>query len=41
MYVGIVCISMHLKEELAWATGKRLCVISNLKQLAIPLKAKE
>ena len=26
-----VCVSSHLKEELAWAVDKRLQVISNLK----------
>ena len=40
--VGVVCVGVHvlrlLKEDLAWATYKRLWVISNLKQLAIPLR---
>ena len=29
----IVHVLRHLKEELAWATNKRLRVISNIKQL--------
>ena len=31
--MGIVPILIRLKEELAWATDKRLQIISNLKQL--------
>ena len=31
VYVGIVCILRHLKEELAWAADKRLLVISKVK----------
>ena len=27
--MGVVCISMHLKEKLAWATDKQLRVINN------------
>ena len=27
--VGVICVSRHLKEELAWATDKLLRVISN------------
>ena len=27
--VGAICVSRHLKEELAWATDKLLQVISN------------
>ena len=33
MKVGVVymkvCVSRHLKDELAWTTGKELCVISS------------
>ena len=42
--VGVVCISVHvlrcLKEELAWATYKRLRVISNIMlfKTVIPLR---
>ena len=38
-YVGIVHISMHLKEELAWATDKWLRIISNIMlfETVIPL----
>ena len=31
VYVGVICVSRHLKEELAWATVKWLQVISNIK----------
>ena len=30
--VGVVQVSMSLKEELAWATVKQLPIISNLQQ---------
>ena len=30
VYVGVVCISRLLKEELAWAVDKWLWVISNI-----------
>ena len=39
--VGVACVGAHvsrrLKEELAWATGKRLQVISNI-MLVIQLR---
>ena len=31
VYVGVIGVSRHLKEELAWATVKWLQVISNIK----------
>ena len=38
LYVGITCIMRHIKEELAWATGKWLWTVYCLKQLwGIPL----
>ena len=39
-HVG-VCVSKHLKEELAWAIGKWLQVISNLNNYTIKKLKKE
>ena len=33
LYVSVVHVLKHLKEELAWATHKQLWVVNNLKQL--------